>query len=265
MQLKEFINYRVEVVRPSDTLQHAASKMKALDVGSMPVCEDQHLVGILTDRDITIRATAKGQDPTKTEVREVMTPEVLYCFENQDVEDAARMMQENQIRRLFVLNEEEELVGITSLGELATLTGNRAMAGETLERVSEPSEGRPAEIGEGKQQELEEQDVNVERDETRVTGLFHDRQAAKKAVDELKTAGFNGDAIAIAMEDEAEQENFIQEVQARAAAPEIIPSLPDLPARTVLVVVEADDRAEEALAILNRHRAVTGGVRVPID
>ena len=151
MQLKEFINYRVEVVHPNDTLQHAASKMKDLDVGSMPVCEGQHLVGILTDRDITIRATANGQDPTKTMVREVMTPDVFYCFETQDVEEAAKIMTENQIRRLFVLNEEEELVGITSLGELATVTGDRAMAGATLQRISEPAETRPKE-----QEEVEE-------------------------------------------------------------------------------------------------------------
>ncbi len=261
MQLKEFINYRVEVVRPDDTLQHAALKMKDLDVGSMPVCEGQHLVGILTDRDITIRATAQGQDPTTTEVRDVMTPDVLYCFESQDVEEAAKIMQDNQIRRLFVLNDDEELVGITSLGELATATGDQAMAGATLERISEPAERR-SRNGEG---EEEAEEMNVELDETRVTGLFHDRQAAKSAIDDLKTAGFNGDAIAIAMDDEAEQESFIQEAEARAVASEIIPSLPELPARAVLVVIEAYERAEEALKVLNRHQAVTGGVRMPID
>ena len=77
MQLKEFINYRVEVVHPSDTLQHAAEKMKELDVGSMPVCEGQHLVGMLTDRDITIRATAQGQYQTTTEVRLFITQDLL--------------------------------------------------------------------------------------------------------------------------------------------------------------------------------------------
>jgi len=74
-----------------------------------------------------------------------MTPDVLYCFETQDVEEAAKIMTENQIRRLFVLNEDEELVGITSLGELATVTGDRAMAGATLQRISEPAEARPKE------------------------------------------------------------------------------------------------------------------------
>jgi CBS domain-containing protein len=149
MQLKEFINYRVEVVQPDDTLQQAAEKMKELDVGSMPVCEGRSLVGMVTDRDITIRATAKGQDPTKTAVREVMTPDVLYCFEDQDVEEAARIMRDNQIRRLFVLNADEDLVAVTSLGELATVTGNRELAGRTLERVSQPHDPATPEFEQG--------------------------------------------------------------------------------------------------------------------
>ena len=265
MQLKEFINYRVEVVHPNDTLQHAAEKMKDLDVGSMPVCEGQHLVGMLTDRDITIRATAKGQDPTKTEVRDVMTADVLYCFENQDVEEAARMMQENQIRRLFVLNEDEELVGITSLGELATITGNRAMAGEALKRISEPTEPGSLESEAKEAQADEEEDPSAELGETRVTGIFHDRETAKKAIDELNAAGFMGDSIAVAMGDEGDQENFMQEAQVRAVPSEIVPSLPDLRAGSVLVLVEADDRSAEAIEVLNRYHAVPGGVRMPTD
>lgn len=145
VKLKDFINYRVEAVQPTDTLQSAAEKMSRLDVGAMPVCEGQHLIGVVTDRDITIRATAKGQDPTKTQVREVMTPEVVYCFETQDVRAAAQLMQEHQIRRIFVVNQDEELVGVTSLGELATVTGDRALSGKTLERISEPPESKPQE------------------------------------------------------------------------------------------------------------------------
>ena len=139
MQLKEFVNSRVETVQSHDTLQRAAEKMRELDVGSLPVCEGGQLVGMLTDRDITIRAVAKGSDPAAATVREVMTPEVLCCFENEEVEEAARIMQENQVRRILVLNEAKELVGITSLGELATATGDRLLAGETLETVSKSS------------------------------------------------------------------------------------------------------------------------------
>ena len=267
MQLKEFINYRVEVVHPSDTLQHAAKKMKELDVGSMPVCEGQHLVGMLTDRDITIRATAQGQDPTTTEVRDVMTPDVLYCFENQEVEDAARLMQENQIRRLFVLNEDEELVGVTSLGELATATGDRRMAGETLERISEPTDPGAVELEEEAEEEVDDKDQNASADvgETRVTGIFHDRETAKKAIDDLNAVGFMGDSIAVAMGDEGDQEKFMQEAGVNAVPPEIMPSLPDLSANTILVVVEADERAMEVLEVLSRYNAVPGGVRMPLD
>lgn len=140
MQLKEFINYRVETAQPGDSLQQAAVKMRDLDVGSLPVCDGQRLVGAITDRDITIRATARGSDPSQTRVAEVMTPEVVYCFENDTAEAAARKMQEYQIRRIFVVNGEKELVGITSLGELATVTRDRTLGGKTLEAVSEETQ-----------------------------------------------------------------------------------------------------------------------------
>ena len=137
MQLKEFINSRVEIVQPGDTLQRAAEKMRELDVGSLPVCDGDRLVGMISDRDITIRAVAKGSDPAAATVSEIMTPDVLWCYEDEEVEQAARIMQEHQVRRIVVLNQAKELVGITSLGELATVTGDRQLAGETLQAVSE--------------------------------------------------------------------------------------------------------------------------------
>ena len=260
MQLKDFINYRVEMVHPNDTLQQAAEKMRDLDVGSMPVCEGQHLIGIVTDRDITIRATARGQDPTRTPVRDVMTPDVVYCFEADTVDDAARTMQEHQIRRLFVLNEEEELVGITSLGELATVTGNRALSGETLEHISQSSE--PDSEEHDIEDEDEEEGQTTESADTRVTGILHDRETARTAIEELKSAGFATESIGIATGDEAEQESLIRETQAGAVPAEIMPSFPELPPSGVLVVVDASGRAAEAVEVLNRHHAVTGGVRV---
>jgi CBS domain-containing protein len=93
---------------------------------------------MLTDRDITVRATAEGCDPKTTKVEDVLTPDVIYCFEDQDVQEAARLMKENQIRRLVVLNRDKRLVGIISLGDLAVETGDEQLTGETLERVSEP-------------------------------------------------------------------------------------------------------------------------------
>src|SRR5678815_5825198 len=94
MELKDFISYHVEAVGPDDSLQQAAAKMRDLDVGSMPVCEGNRVIGMVTDRDITIRATAAGEDPTTTNVGSVMTPDVVYCTEDDTTEEAARLMQE---------------------------------------------------------------------------------------------------------------------------------------------------------------------------
>jgi CBS domain-containing protein len=140
MKVRDIMTSQVEVTHPDATLQEAATKMSQLDVGPLPVCDGARLVGMLTDRDITVRATAKGCDPTTTTVREVMTPEVVYCFDDQDVETAAQMMEMRQIRRVPVLNRGKRLVGIVALGDLAVETGNRDLAGETLERVSTPAE-----------------------------------------------------------------------------------------------------------------------------
>jgi CBS domain-containing protein len=264
MQLKEFVNSRVETVRSGDTLQRAAEKMRELDVGSLPVCDEGQLVGMITDRDITIRAVAKGSDPAAATVSEVMTPEVLWCFENEEVEEAARIMQKHQVRRILVLNEAKELVGITSLGELATATGDRLLGGETLESVSEESRASAEdEVDEEAAEAVEAEEGDESFRETRVTGLLHDSEAAKKAIQELKGAGFTDSSILVAMQDQAEQESFVEETQAQALLEEDIPSLPDLRTGEVLIMVEAEDRAADALDILNRNQAVTGGVRIP--
>jgi CBS domain-containing protein len=263
MQLKEFINYHVETIGPEDTLQQAAEKMRDFDIGSIPVCDGNHLIGIVTDRDITIRAAANGDDPTITIVSEVMTPDVVCCYENQTAEEAAALMQEHQIRRLFVLNEHNELVGITSLGELATATGNRQLAGETLERVSDSAEVPPEQGQDLSAEEEARGDDGAMAEETRVTGLFGDSEQAREAVEELKDAGFVDDQIAVAMQDNAAQENFIAETKVHMAAAEEIPSMPELDAGQVLVLVDAADQAALALEIINRNRGITGGVRMP--
>jgi len=139
MQVKEVMTRGAECVSPSSTLQEVAGRMKSLDVGSLPICDNDRLVGMITDRDITVRAAAEGADLKTTTVRDAMTPEVVYCFEDQEVEEAARLMKENQIRRLVVLNPDKRLVGIVSLGDLAVDTGNEQLAGKTLEKVSQPS------------------------------------------------------------------------------------------------------------------------------
>jgi len=143
MKLKDIMTPKPECIRPDTTLQEAARKMRDLDVGPLPVCgDDDRLAGMITDRDITVRAVAEGKDPTTTRVREVMTQEIIYGFEDQDVEEAARIMQERQVRRLVVLNRDKRLVGIVSLGDLATETGDREKSGEVLQDVSEPAQPR---------------------------------------------------------------------------------------------------------------------------
>jgi CBS domain-containing protein len=122
----------VEVIHPDATLREAAQRMQTLDVGPIPVCDGDRLQGMLTDRDITIRATAMGRDPNTTRVRDVMTPDIVYCFEDQDVQEAAQIMEERQIRRLVVLNRDKRLVGIVSLGDLATQTGDEELDAEEL-------------------------------------------------------------------------------------------------------------------------------------
>jgi CBS domain-containing protein len=264
MQLKEFITYHVETIGPEDTLQQAAEKMRDFDIGSIPVCDDNRLLGMVTDRDITIRAAANGDDPTMATVSEVMTPDVVCCYEHQTVEEAAALMQQHQIRRLFVLNQNDELIGITSLGELATATGNRQLAGETLERVS-----NSAEVPSDQEQDLSDADEEASMGngalatETWVTGLFDDGEHAKEAIKELKDAGFADDRIAVAMEDSAAQDSFIAETKAHAAAAGEIPSIPELDVGQVLLLVDAADQAALALEIINRNQGVTGGVRMP--
>jgi CBS domain-containing protein len=139
MRVSEVMTRGAECTRPDATLREAAARMKDLDVGSLPVCDNDRIVGMVTDRDVTIRATAGGTDPNRAHVREVMTPEVQYCFEDDDVTDAARQMRDKQIRRLPVLNRDKRLVGIVSLGDVAVQTGDDKLAGHTLEAVSEPT------------------------------------------------------------------------------------------------------------------------------
>jgi len=138
MLVKEIMTRNVDVVAPGDTLEQAARKMSELNVGPMPVCEGNRVVGILTDRDITVRATAAGSDPKATLVYEAMTQELVNCYEDQDVAEAAALMKEKQIRRLLVLNRSNDLVGIVSLGDLVTETGDRGQSADVLQKVSQP-------------------------------------------------------------------------------------------------------------------------------
>ena len=139
MKIKEIMSRDVQVIHPDSMIQEAAGKMKTLDIGSLPVCDNQRLLGVLTDRDIAVRAVASGRDPGTTKVSDTMTPELIYCFEDENVKEAAKLMERHQIRRLPILNREKNLVGIVSLGDLALESGDDKMSGQVLEEISEPN------------------------------------------------------------------------------------------------------------------------------
>jgi CBS domain-containing protein len=139
MLLKDIMTDNLGVVSPGDTLEQAARRMEELDVGPLPVCEGKRVVGMLTDRDITVRATAAGCDPKTTLVCDAMSQDIISCYEDQDVREAAKLMKEKQIRRLLVMNRANDLVGIVSLGDLAMEAGDQGQPGEVLKKVSEPT------------------------------------------------------------------------------------------------------------------------------
>lgn len=138
MQLKQIMTRNVETIRPNATLEQAAGMMASFDVGLLPVCEGAKLIGTITDRDITVRATARGLDPKKTPVLSAMTEVAVCDFDEQDVRDGARMMMDNRIRRLLLLDGDKKLSGIVSLADIATSMEDRGLKAKVLERVSEP-------------------------------------------------------------------------------------------------------------------------------
>jgi CBS domain-containing protein len=139
MKIRDILTKDPEVIHPDATICEAARMMKQHDIGMLPVCDGDRLVGSLTDRDLTIRAIADGADPLKTRVREVMTSRIYHCFEDDGLAEATRIMEDQQIRRLPVLNREKRLIGIISVGDLAVRTHNERLVEEVMERVCEPT------------------------------------------------------------------------------------------------------------------------------
>jgi CBS domain-containing protein len=113
--------------------------MKSRDIGMVFVSENDRLVGTVTDRDIVIRGIAEGRDPRIAMIGEIMTSRAAFCYEDQDVSEAARLMEEKKIRRLGILNRDKKLVGVVSLGDLAVRTGDEAMSGEVIRFVARPA------------------------------------------------------------------------------------------------------------------------------
>ena len=138
MKVKDIMSREVHVARPDETLRDVAQKMADYDIGSLPVCDGQKIQGMITDRDIAIRAVAQGKSPDTTKVREVMSEDVKYCFDDQDIADVAQNMGDIQVHRLPVVNHDKRLVGIISLADIANTAGPE-LAGDAVQGISEPT------------------------------------------------------------------------------------------------------------------------------
>jgi CBS domain-containing protein len=136
MRVSEAMTREVRVATPGQSIRDAAKAMAELDAGVLPVGENDRLIGMITDRDIAIRAVAAGKGPD-TPVREIMSTEVRYCFDDEDIDHVAHNMGENQVRRLPVVNRDKRLVGIVSLADVA-LTKDKNAAADAVTGVSRP-------------------------------------------------------------------------------------------------------------------------------
>jgi CBS domain-containing protein len=138
MQLKEIITTPAQTVAPDCSLFDAAKTMMSRDLGWLPVADSGKVVGIITDRDITIRGVAGGLDTRKAKVEDVMSRDVFCCSIDSTIEDAANMMEDEQVRRLVVIDKNEKIAGVVSLADLA-LDARGQTSSEVLKEVSKPS------------------------------------------------------------------------------------------------------------------------------
>lgn len=142
MRLREIMTTDVVVASPQTSVREAAALMAQHDIGSLPVCEGLKALGQVTDRDITVRVTAEGIDPETCTVADIMSSPAIWAYEDQEVEDVARLMQDHQIRRLIVVDRDRQLCGVVALGDLAQ-EAEEEVSGETLREISQPThEGR---------------------------------------------------------------------------------------------------------------------------
>ena len=136
MEISKVMTRDVTFVRPNTQIPEIARRMRDEEIGSMPVSENDRLIGMVTDRDIVVRAVAEGLDVREATARDVMSPKILYCFEDATLETVLRNMGENQVRRLPVVNHDKRLVGVVSLGDLSK-AAEKAAAGGALKEISE--------------------------------------------------------------------------------------------------------------------------------
>ena len=137
MLARDLMTHGVECVSPNEKLRDVAVKMRDRDVGSFPVCDGGRLTGIVTDRDIAIRCVANGDDPNRTAVRDAMSEELIFCFEDQSVDEVSQLMRQHQVRRLPVLDADKNMIGIIAVADLA-LTASDEDTADAVEGISRP-------------------------------------------------------------------------------------------------------------------------------
>ncbi|MBE0593356.1 MAG: CBS domain-containing protein [Gemmatimonadales bacterium] len=135
-QVSQIMSRGVRALAPDETVMKAAQAMQELDVGVIPVCDGRKLVGMVTDRDIVLRGVARGCIVDQAQLKDVMSTDTQWCFEDQSLEEVSEKMRDAQIRRVPVIDHDKQLVGMLSLGDIATRTRTEAETGETLEEVS---------------------------------------------------------------------------------------------------------------------------------
>ena len=134
-QIKDVMSPNFKFMAPDSPVSEVAQQMRDMDCGFMPLAENDKMVGMITDRDITIRAVAEGKNPAECQARDVMTAKTYYCYDDQDVEEVCNNMGEIQVRRLPVVNRDKRLVGVVSMGDLAQ-AASRPNVGQTQQQIT---------------------------------------------------------------------------------------------------------------------------------
>src|SRR5262249_34358495 len=137
MQAKEVMSSNIKIIPSNTSIQAAAELKRQMDVGTLPVSEDGRIVGMLTDRDIAIRAVASGADPRATPAREVMTRDVISCYDDQDARDVAQVMEQKRVRRVVVVNRKNEAIGLLSVDDLAMHPETRGLADNVVSQFAQ--------------------------------------------------------------------------------------------------------------------------------
>ena len=138
MKVKDIMTTSIKTAHPENKAYETAKTMKDFDIGMVPVIQDSNVVGVLTDRDISLRVVANGNDPKVVNVGDVMTTDAYYCYEDQDIKELSQVMKEFQVRRVLVYNRDKKLAGICSIGDLAKFDDTGEISSDVLMKVSEP-------------------------------------------------------------------------------------------------------------------------------